>query len=447
MSPAPATPAPAPHAHGSAVRYLLVGVGLALVFVLLGWQDWADFQQRRLALAESTAQRGAAMLVAELQENARLGELFTRALPNLAEELALQDDQRVAQAQLDLLLTEWFAHYRDYGFFPAEDCTLQLPGSQAAFCAPTPQAASVLVDEPGGSVDLLLRLKDASGDRYMLLIRQAPARLDGLLRAFSLNAQQAFLYRRDGLPPHADILASIDIPDTPWRIGVRTEPQVWAKQQAYIAKRVGGALLLVLAGTLGMLWLRRRTQRMLARGSELEAANQRLFEQATHDALTGLHNRYAFNEHFQRLSRHGQRESQPYAVLVVDVDHFKQVNDTWGHEAGDQVLRRVAEAIGLSVRRPLDMAARLGGEEFAILLEDVQAEDAWALAELLRLRLADMRLPHPSGRHVSVSIGVASNGAEHSTALKDLLERADRALYEAKGAGRNRVIGEWEVEP
>jgi len=209
---------------------------------------------------------------------------------------------------------------------------------------------------------------------------------------------------------------------------------------------VGSAVLLLLLGTLGMIWLRRRADRMRAHGNALEATNVLLYEQATHDALTGLYNRHAFNEHVRRLVRHGQREKLPFALLAIDVDHFKQVNDHWGHEAGDQVLRRVAEAIGHSARRPLDMAARLGGEEFAVLLENAGPEDAWAKAELLRLHVADMRLPHPSGRHVSISVGVACGQMGPDAPLKDLLERADRALYEAKGAGRNRVIGEWEIK-
>ncbi|MEW5972849.1 MAG: GGDEF domain-containing protein, partial [Pseudomonadota bacterium] len=164
-----------------------------------------------------------------------------------------------------------------------------------------------------------------------------------------------------------------------------------------------------------------------------------------HDALTGLFNRYAFNEHFQRLTRQSQRLQQPMAVLLIDIDHFKQVNDHWGHEAGDGLLRKVAEVIGDRARRPLDMAARLGGEEFAVLLEGVTSAEAWALGELLRLHVADLRLPHPTRSFVSVSVGVSCSGPDHFIPLKDLLEQADRALYAAKREGRDRVVGEWEM--
>ncbi|TQV62452.1 MAG: GGDEF domain-containing protein [Halothiobacillaceae bacterium] len=445
MSPSPPPPS-APMIRETVVRYLLAGAGFVLLFAGVGWQDWVNFQQRRLALAESTALHGTGMAVAEMQEHARQGELLRRSSPNLAEGLLRQDDQPLAEARLDLLLSEWFPHYLDYSVFPAEDCALRLPAMQAALCAPATPAVSLLLDEPGGSIDLLLRLEDASGAPYMLRVRQEPRRLEEVQRAFSLNGQQAVLYRRGEHVAGHDMLATVDIPDTPWRLGVRTDPAVMVQQQAYIATRVGGALLLVLAGMLSMFWLRLRTEHLRARGSALEASNQRLFEQATHDALTGLHNRHAFSEHYQRLIRHVQRDRLPFALLLVDADHFKQVNDTWGHEAGDEVLKRVAEVIAHGARRPLDMAARLGGEEFVVLLEGVQGEDAWAWGELLRLRLADLRLPHPSGRYVSVSIGVASTGGGQAPALKDLLARADRALYEAKGAGRDRVIGEWEVD-
>lgn len=436
-----------PARFGPLTRYVLIGIALSCVFMLRGWQDWDAFHERRAVWAEATAQRGAEMLVAEIQESTRLANLLLNAFPNLGDELLRLDDQQTAQARLDLLLSEWFPDYRDYRFFPHAECGVHLSPTFVDLCDRRDQAVQLLVGDPDESMGFMLNLGDAVYGRYTLLIHQNPARIQALLRAFSLNGQSAELYRR-GSTQAVGALALVDIPDTPWSLGVRTTTEVWDKQRAYIVKRVGSELLLVLVGTLIVMLLRRRADRMQVRGSELEAVNVRLHEQATHDALTGLFNRYAFNEHFQRLSRHGHRENKPFSLLVVDIDYFKQVNDSWGHEAGDQVLKRVAEAIALSARRPLDMAARLGGEEFAVLLEDVPPDSAWSFAELLRLRLVDMKLPHPSGRYVTISVGVASNGIGAETpALKDLLERADRALYEAKGAGRNQVIGEWEIEP
>ncbi|MEF3193071.1 MAG: GGDEF domain-containing protein [Halothiobacillaceae bacterium] len=445
MDNAPPAPTPTPRSKGLLARYLLAGAGFVLLFSWVGWQDWVDFQQRRLELAESTAQHGLGMVLAQMQEYVRQGELFLRASPNLAEWIVRQDDRPLANARLDLLLSEWFPDYLDYNFFPAEDCAKRLPAPQAALCAPTAPTVALLLDKPGGLIALLLRLSSDQGAPYMLQIRQTPRQLEAVLRAFSLNDQHAVIFRRgEGVAGH-DMLAVIDIPDTPWRLGVYIDPQLMVRQKAYIATRVGGALLLVFVGMFGMLWMRLRTERLLARSSELEASNQHLFEQATHDALTGLFNRYAFNEHFQRLTRQSQRLQRPMAVLLIDIDHFKQVNDYWGHEAGDELLRKVAKTIGDRARRPLDMAARLGGEEFAVLLEGVSAEDGWALGELLRLSVLDLRLPHPTQDFVTISIGVACSGPDHFIPLKDLLEQADRALYAAKKGGRNRVVGEWEV--
>lgn len=445
MDPAPPAPPPIPRSKGFFTRYLLAGAGFVLLFASMGWQDWVDFQQRRLELAESTVQHGLEIVLAQMQEYVRQGELFLRASPNLAEWIVRQDDRRLADARLDLLLSEWFPDYRDYNFFPAEDCALRLPALQAALCAPAAPAVSLLLDEPGGPIALLLRLSSDQGTPYILQIRQTSTQLETVLRAFSLNDQRAVIFRRgEGVAGH-DMLAAVDIPDTPWRLGVHIDPQLMVRQKAYIATRVGGALLLVFIRLFGMLWMRLRAERLLARGSELEARNQQLYEQATHDALTGLFNRYAFNEHFERLIRHSQRLQQPMAVLLIDIDHFKQVNDHWGHEAGDELLRKVAEVIGDRARRPLDMAARLGGEEFAVLLEGVTSSEAWALGELLRLRVADLRLPHPARSFVSVSVGVSCSGPDHFIPLKDLLEQADRALYAAKREGRDRVVGEWEV--
>ncbi len=428
------------------LRYALAGMVLALAFILLGIEDWMNFKERRLVLAESTAQRGAEMVAAELQEYSRQGAVFREALPKLAKDLLRQDDPKARHAQLDRLLSEWFAHYRDHSLFPVEECPSRLPPTQASLCDGDAPSVKVIPGDPGTDIAMLLNLGDTPADRYMLLIHLLPARLETMLDSFSLACQNTFIYRRDQGPAMPGMLASANIPDTPWNLGVSTHEDLWQSERNFIVRRVGSAVLLLLLGTLGMIWLRRRADRMRAHGNALEATNVLLYEQATHDALTGLYNRHAFNEHVRRLVRHGQREKLPFALLAIDVDHFKQVNDHWGHEAGDQVLRRVAEAIGHSARRPLDMAARLGGEEFAVLLENAGPEDAWAKAELLRLHVADMRLPHPSGRHVSISVGVACGQMGPDAPLKDLLERADRALYEAKGAGRNRVIGEWEIK-
>jgi diguanylate cyclase (GGDEF)-like protein len=443
MSTATDTSAPTSRRNTQAWAHVLMGVVLVVVFLTLAWLDWADFKARRQQLAEATALHGASILVAKMQTLAHLGELFIQAHPELEVYIHPQDPV-LARARLDLLLSQWFPDYRDYRLFPRKECPLQLAETQASSCAAT-ESIVTLIDEKSGTFELLLGLTDTAGAAHLLLVEQSPTQLKSELNALSLNGQQVSICPKGDMPPDADILAAVDIPNTGHVLAVRTLPQVWAQQRVYIAKRVGGAALLVLVGLYGLFQLQRRTERLEAKEHELEATNQRLFEQATHDPLTGLYNRYAVGEHYHRLTRQSQRQQQPMAVLLIDIDHFKQVNDQWGHEAGDVLLRKVAEVIGDRARRPLDMAARLGGEEFAVLLEGAGEADAWAMAELLRLRVADLRLPHPTRGFVSVSIGVASSGPELFMPLKDLLEQADRALYAAKHAGRNRVIGAWEM--
>lgn len=424
----------------------LAGAGLALVFLVLGWQDWQAYRDSRAALATSSAWHGADMLELELQRIQRQGALFSRSMPALADHLQRIGDRQEEQVQMDALLSQWFMNYESYAFFPVADCDIHFPSAWASYCAEDSYASHVLTDRPGESLSLLVPLRDSGGDEFMLWVRLGFAPFTELLETLSLDGQRGVLLSPEEAARRTDLLARVAIPSTGWVLGVQPDAGAWWQQRMYIAKRVGGAVLLVLLGVLLLVFLRVRGLREAQRRRELESTHAQLYEQATHDALTGLFNRYALNEHFQRLTRQSQRLQQPMAVLLIDIDHFKQVNDQWGHEAGDGLLRRVAEVIGERARRPLDMAARLGGEEFAVLLEGVTSADAWALGELLRLHVADLRLPHPTRSFVSVSVGVSCSGPDHFIPLKDLLERADRALYAAKGGGRNRVLGDWEVE-
>ncbi len=424
-------------------RYLLAGGALMLVFLSLGWQEWRHLVDSRRTLAECSARRGVIMLVSELQVLERQAKVFHRVnLPRLQAMLRPQG-QGPARAEFDAMLAEWFYHLHSASLFPAADCPARLGDFGPAACAEPGQLRVLIASDL--AVGLRLPLADADGGLHMLLIRLTPERLAPLLRGLSLGGQRALLLPSDG-PLHtpAGLLAWAEIPGTPWRLGLLAEEDYWHEQRQRVMRHVFINIALVLGGTLFLLWLHQQAQRLRAREDALEADNIRLYQQATHDALTGLYNRFAFYEHLDRLFRYGQRAGRSLAVLAIDIDRFKAINDTWGHAAGDRVLQRVAESIAASARRPLDMAARLGGEEFAVLLEGVDCENAWALGELLRLRVADLKLPHPHGGVVTVSVGVACSPPEQDCSPKELLARADRALYEAKGAGRNRVMTEWE---
>ncbi|MBU0936156.1 MAG: diguanylate cyclase [Spirochaetes bacterium] len=186
------------------------------------------------------------------------------------------------------------------------------------------------------------------------------------------------------------------------------------------------------------------------RQQDLELANIRLEEKASIDPLTGLANRRRFDEHIdhelRRMSRL-YRQSQPEfftSILLCDLDHFKLYNDYYGHQAGDECLRTVADLLRSCLHRPGDMACRYGGEEFVIILPGTGLDGAQAVAERLMQTLCHQALPHadsPTAPQVTISIGVAgTNDCESREALELAIARADSALYQAKRNGRNRLF-------
>lgn len=163
---------------------------------------------------------------------------------------------------------------------------------------------------------------------------------------------------------------------------------------------------------------------------------------ATKDGLTGLANRRIFDETLQTEWRRAARESKPLSLLMVDVDHFKGYNDHFGHQAGDECLKRIAEAMARSALRNSDLVARYGGEEFAIVLPDVGADGAELFGQRIRSAVEQLQMPsaNPDGHVVTVSIGAATTAALTSVTPALLLGAADSALYQAKHGGRNRVV-------
>ena len=156
---------------------------------------------------------------------------------------------------------------------------------------------------------------------------------------------------------------------------------------------------------------------------------------ATRDALTGLANRRLFQESIVREAARCRRLDTPLSLVVVDVDHFKQVNDTYGHPVGDALLREVAGCLVASTK-DFDVAARYGGDEFVLLLPDCGADDALAVAERLRAEVTE----RVDSAAVTLSAGVATM-PDNAFDAERLVAAADAALYEAKRAGRDRAHG------
>lgn len=168
-------------------------------------------------------------------------------------------------------------------------------------------------------------------------------------------------------------------------------------------------------------------------------------DMATRDPLTGAFNRRYFSDHFARLLRHGVEQNQPVSLIMADIDHFKNVNDTHGHPAGDAVLKDFVHRLGLCTRAT-DLVARLGGEEFAIVAPDADPGIAGRIAERLRASIDEAPFDVGGGVQLKMtsSFGVAT--ASESDTVDDMLARADAALYQAKNGGRNQVVFAAESE-
>jgi diguanylate cyclase (GGDEF)-like protein len=163
---------------------------------------------------------------------------------------------------------------------------------------------------------------------------------------------------------------------------------------------------------------------------------------ATYDSLTQIANRRRFDDYLEQQWKQMARERSPLAILLCDIDHFKEYNDTYGHLAGDDCLKQVAQTLSSSLKRPSDLVARYGGEEFAVILPQTNLEGALKVAELMQMAIQQLQVPHtqsPVTSHITLSIGVASTTPLPQNPATTLLDMADNALYLAKQRGRNQI--------
>ena len=186
-----------------------------------------------------------------------------------------------------------------------------------------------------------------------------------------------------------------------------------------------------------------RTEQLAKSLEKLNEANKKLEQLSQHDALTGVANRRTFDQYLESQIAVARRLNRTVSLVMCDVDAFKAYNDHYGHQAGDQILKRVAAAIKSSSKRTADIVARYGGEEFAIILPETGINGAMRVAESAREAVARLKITHaysPAGPYVSISGGVAATNWQGETTAQQLVAAADKLLYEAKRAGRNRMV-------
>jgi two-component system cell cycle response regulator len=259
----------------------------------------------------------------------------------------------------------------------------------------------------------------ARGPVDLLIVNAAASRFDGLRLAAQVRSDEA----ARSLP----LLAVVDFDQRPRLIK---------------ALEIGVNDLLARPVDPGELAARVRTQIRRKRYADYLRQNlDQSLELAVTDQLTGLHNRRYMAGQLDALVARAGRGGEPVAALAIDIDHFKKINDSFGHDVGDEVLREFAVRLASNVRA-IDLAVRQGGEEFLVIMPETGLEDAQRIAERIRLHVAGSPFRVPGGAEaltVTISIGVAAT-APGETRPEPLLKRADAAMYEAKAAGRNRVI-------
>ena len=189
-----------------------------------------------------------------------------------------------------------------------------------------------------------------------------------------------------------------------------------------------------------------RTAELLERTAQLEVANAALEELATVDPMTGLFNRRRFDVFLQQEWQRSNRSRLPLSLLMVDIDHFKQFNDLYGHLAGDECIRKVVGVIREAAHRVTDLGCRYGGEEFAVILAETPATGAYAVGEFIRKEVELLAIPHDlhPEKVVTVSTGIATQDDDRYPRVHELIAACDKALYRAKNSGRNRTCADVE---
>jgi diguanylate cyclase (GGDEF)-like protein len=234
--------------------------------------------------------------------------------------------------------------------------------------------------------------------------------------------------------------------EQPAVLGVELKPFFYQTWAFWAIASVGICLALFGLWRLSVYQLKRRERKLARlveeRTAELAKANEDLHRLANSDGLTKIGNRRRFESFLADEWHRAVRFHTEISLVMIDIDHFKQFNDTYGHQAGDECLQRVAEAFADAIKRPTDLVARFGGEEFALVLGGTDSEGAVTIAREALANLRELEIQHassPIGEFLTVSLGIATVLPRMGSSEADLIKAADEALYQAKKNGRDRI--------
>ncbi len=247
------------------------------------------------------------------------------------------------------------------------------------------------------------------------------------------------------------IVYTREIEGTVWNLSALLGPELIAGQRRKVLLQSSLILIAFFVYAVVTLVLVRRQEQQRSRAEDalrnwkvlLEQSNRELKQLAVTDELTGISNRRYFYDQAAVELKRARRNWTPLSVVLIDVDKFKDYNDTYGHKTGDECLQSVAAAIRDVLKRPTDIVARYGGEEFIAALPETPLVGAEQIADAIRMAVANMEIPHESSevaKFVTVSLGVCCAEPDSTVKLEELINRADNALYASKSAGRNRVM-------
>jgi diguanylate cyclase (GGDEF)-like protein len=460
---------PAQHTYQSSAPWwvvaAIVSVGVALslsVILALTWWREKQVDQHLHVAATQAATLAADAINAHLQHQRHLLELFTREhAAALDAVIAAPGDARLEKA-LETATLGYFPDAFAHTLSSADGTILleNLEGLVGERCrenirtfAATSNQHLVLHPNPlKPHYDVMTQY-----GRHVLFVSFQPGPLSALLTKHQPEMVKLMIVQRHGslieissegdrskltrearlsAEEHARLLASTEIPLTEWRIvGIPDSKALAAEKQAIRNQSMLMLLGLVLLVVIFQLrYQREHHARLQAEENAMEMANLGLI-----DALTGLPNRRALDADMKREWLNMQRANEPLSFLMIDLDHFKQFNDTYGHLAGDHCLRLVAQAMRTTLKRPRDRIARFGGEEFVMLLPNTTCLAAKLLADALHESVHEAFV-EAEGSEVTISIGSTCAHAGQISQLNDLIELADKALYAAKDAGRNTTV-------